>query len=124
MNESEREIRKLERELIEAILRRDSDFLNDILADDLSVITPFGDLANKSMMVKFDEKLVNESIVTDEIEVRIYDQTAIVTGRATLKSRYANQDLSGQYRFTRVYFRREAWQIIAYQATRIGVEKD
>jgi hypothetical protein len=58
MNEVE-EIRKLERELIEAILRRDSDFLNDILADDLSVITPFGDLVSKSMMVNFDENLVN-----------------------------------------------------------------
>jgi ketosteroid isomerase-like protein len=119
MNETE-EIRKIERELIEAILRRDSAFLNDILADDLSVITPFGDLASKSMMANFDEKLVNESIVTDEIKIRIYGETAIMTGRATLKSRYANQDLSGQYRLTRVYFKQEIWRIVAYQATRIA----
>ena len=119
MNESE-EIKKLERELIEAILRRDSDFLDDILAEDLSVITPFGDLANKAMTVKFDDNLVNESIVTDEIKIRIYGETAVVTGRATIKSRYANQDLSGQYRFTRVYFKRETWKIVAYQATRIA----
>jgi len=101
-------------------LRRDSAFLNDILADELSIITPFGDLFGKAMMVNFDEKLVNESMVTDEIKVRVYDRTAIVTGRATLKSRYENQDLSGQYRFTRVYLKQEKWRIVAYQATRIA----
>jgi uncharacterized protein (TIGR02246 family) len=120
MREGEQEIRNLERELIEAVLRRDSAFMNEIWADDASIITPFGDLFGKSMMLNFDEKLVNESIVTDEIEVRVYDATAIVTGRATIKSRYENLDLSGRYRFTRVYFKREAWRIIAYQATRIA----
>lgn len=123
MSETEREIRKLERELIEAILRRDSAFLNNIMADDLSAITPFGDLLGKAVMINFDDNLVNESIVTDEIKVRIYGDTAIVTGRATLQSRYANQDLSGQYRFTRVYFKqKENWRIVAYQATRIAEE--
>ena len=71
------------------------------------------------MMTNFDEKLANESIVTDEIKVKIYDKVAVVTGRAMLKSRYENQDLSGQYRFTRVYFKRVAWQIVACQATRM-----
>jgi ketosteroid isomerase-like protein len=60
--------------------------------------------------------------VTDEINVRVYGETAIATGRATLKSRYANQDLSGQYRFTRVYFKQETWKIVAYQATRIAAQ--
>lgn len=120
MEETEKEIRKLEKDLIEAILRRDFDFLNQILADELTAVTPFGDLLGKEMMTNFDEKLVNQSIVTDEIKVNIFEKTAVVTGRATIKSRYENQDLSGQYRFTRVYFKRDAWQIIAYQATRIA----
>ena len=119
MNQTESEIRELERELIEAILRREEDFLKLILADEATIITPFGELASKSMMTHFDENLVNESIKTDEIEVKIYDKTAVVTGRATLKSRYKEMDLSGQYRFTRIYLKRDAWQIIAYQATRI-----
>jgi hypothetical protein len=119
MNETEREIRKLERELIEAILRRDSAFLDALWANNASLITAFGDLVGKDMMINFDEKLVNESIVTDEIEVRIYDRTAVVTGRATIRSRYEDLDLSGQYRFTRVYLKQENWRIVAYQATRI-----
>ena len=119
MEKAEKEVRELERELIEAILRRDEDFLKRILADDLTVITPFGDFVGKAEMARFDEKLFNESIVTDEIVVRVYEQTAIVTGRATIKSRYEEQDLSGQYRFTRIYLKRDAWQIVAYQATRI-----
>jgi hypothetical protein len=119
MNQTEQEIRKLEDELIQAILRRDSGFLHKLLADEITVITPFGDLFGKSAMASFDENLVNESIITDEIEVKLYDKTVVVTGRATIKSRYQELDLSGQYRFTRIYLKREDWQIIAYQATRI-----
>jgi hypothetical protein len=120
MNQTEQEIRNLERELIQAILRRDSGFLHKILADEITVITPHGDLFGKSAMANFDENLVNESIITDEIEVKLYDKTVVVTGRATIKSRYQELDLSGQYRFTRIYLKREDWQIIAYQATRIA----
>lgn len=119
MNEIEAEIREIERELIAAILRRDSDFLNQILADEVTVINPFGDFVGKKRMTKFDENLVNESIVTDEIKVNVYENTAIATGRATLKSHYKDEDLSGEYRFTRVYVKKERWQIVAYQATRI-----
>ena len=120
MNQTEQEIRNLENELIQAILRRDSGFLHKLLADEITVITPFGDLFGKSVMASFDENLVNESIITDQIEVKLYDKTAVVTGRATIKSRYQELDLSGQYRFTRIYLKREDWQIIAYQATRIA----
>ena len=120
MEDAENEIRQLEKDLIAAILRRDEDFLKQILADELTVITPHGDFVDKERMSRFDEKLVNDSIVTDEIKVNVFGETAIATGRATIKSRYDKQDLSGQYRFTRVYLKRDAWQIIAYQATRIA----
>jgi hypothetical protein len=119
MKDFEPEIRDLEKNLIAAILRRDTEFLNDILADEVTVINPFGELATKGMMINFDPALVNESITTDEIKVNLYENTAVVTGRATLKSHYGETDLSGRYRFTRIYFKRERWQIIAYQATRI-----
>jgi ketosteroid isomerase-like protein len=119
MNEIEKEIRELERDLIAAVLRRDTDFLKQILADEITTINPRGDFYGKSVMINFDENLVNESIVTDEIKVAVYENTAVVTGRATVKSRYKEEDLSGKYRFTRVYVKKERWRIVAYQATRI-----
>jgi ketosteroid isomerase-like protein len=122
MQETEKEIRQIEKDLITAILRRDTDFLKKTLADELTFITPLGDLFGKQRMTRFDERLVNESIETDEIKVNVFGKTAVVTGRATIKSRYENQDLSGRYRFTRVYLKRDAWQIIAYHASRIAEE--
>jgi uncharacterized protein (TIGR02246 family) len=122
MSETGEEIRKLDDELATAVLRRDSAFMDGLWADEASVITPFGDLFGKDTMIHFDEKLVNESIVTGEIEVRVYDRTAaaVVTGRTTIKSRYEDLDLSGQYRFTRIYLKQEEdWRIVAYQAARI-----
>ncbi|HEY8558953.1 MAG TPA: nuclear transport factor 2 family protein [Pyrinomonadaceae bacterium] len=120
MENAEKEIRQLEKDLIAAILRRDAGFVERILAAELTYINPFGEIVGKEMMTNFDEKLVNESIETDEIKVNIFGTTAIVTGRASVKSRYKERDLSGRYRFTRVYLKRARWQIIAYHATRIA----
>jgi ketosteroid isomerase-like protein len=118
MNKAE-EAGRLERELIRAISRRDLSFLEKIPVADSTVITPFGGSANKAARLKFDEKSVSESITTDEIQARIVGDSAIVTGRATIKSRGGDLNLSGQYRFTRVYHKRENWRIVTYQTARV-----
>ena len=120
MSQDEEQIRRLEKELIAAILKHDSSTLNSILADDLTAITPMGDLFDKQKMANIDENLVQESIETDEIQVRVFDNAAVVTGRARVKGRFKDEDISGQFRYTRVYVRQqERWQMVAYQATRI-----
>lgn len=125
MNQFEEEVREVERGLVASILRRDSGALRRILADELTAITPLGELLGKSQMAGGveDEDLVNESIETGEIAVRVYGETAVVTGRAQVKSRYKERDFTGAYRYTRVYARRpEGWLLVAYQATRIADE--
>lgn len=123
MNESEEELRGLERELVGAVLRRDSAALRRILADELTFVTPFGDVFDKQAVANIDanEDLVNDSIELDDVRVRVYGEAAVVTGRATLKARVKGLDLSGQYRYIRVYATRDGrWQVVAYQATRIA----
>lgn len=124
-DETERELRELENELVGAVLRRDSSALRRILSDDLTFVTPFGDLFDKEAVADIgaNEDLVNDSIEIEDVRVRVYGEAAVVTGRATLKARVRDLDLSGQYRYVRVYARQDGrWQVVAYQATRIAVE--
>jgi ketosteroid isomerase-like protein len=124
-DETERELRELEGELVGAVLRRDSSALRRILSDDLTFVTPFGDVFDKAAVADIGDNtdLVNDSIEIDDVRVRVYGEAAVVTGRAALKARVKDLDLSGQYRYVRVYARQEGrWQVVAYQATRIAVE--
>ena len=116
-------LKQLEKQRSEALIKGDAGFLDRTTADDYSMITSSGQLRNKGRMmgdlksgeVKF------QSADVDDLEVRIYGDTAVVTGRHTQKAQSAGKDISGQYRFTRVYVKQKGqWKAVAYQATSIA----
>jgi ketosteroid isomerase-like protein len=61
-----------------------------------------------------------ESTKNDDMKVQVYGDTAIVTYRSTDKGKYKDFDISGQYRWTDVFVKRNGrWQIVSTQGTRI-----
>lgn len=61
-----------------------------------------------------------DSYSVDDVNVRVYGDTAVVTSRATLAGKRGDQVLSGQYRGTSVFVKKgEGWQVVASQSTRI-----
>ena len=53
--------------------------------------------------------------------MRIYGEAAVITGRSTIKAKVKGQDVSGEYRFTDVWIRRDdRSQAVASQVTRIA----
>jgi ketosteroid isomerase-like protein len=57
----------------------------------------------------------------DDMKVRIYGDTAVVTGRNMVKATYKDKDISGPYRFTDVFVKRDGrWQCVATQAVRVS----
>ena len=57
----------------------------------------------------------------DEQRVRVYGETAIVTGRATTVGQSPQGKIRGQFRYTRVYVRRDGqWKLVAFQGTPIS----
>jgi hypothetical protein len=55
------------------------------------------------------------------MKVRIYGNTAIVTGTDTEKSEYHGKDSSGKYLWTDVFvFRNGRWQAVSSQSTRLA----
>ena len=117
------QLKQMEKQRAEALMKGDAGFFDRTTADDYTMITASGALRNKrramgdlkSGAVKF------QSADVDELEVRVYGFAAVVTGRHTQKAQSAGNDISGLYRFTRVYVKQKGqWKAVAYQATRIS----
>ncbi len=119
----EQELIKLEQDRAQAVIRGDTAFLEQNTADDYTFITPRGTLMTKAQLLanlKSGEiKLQSQNL--DDLQVRVYGETAVLTGRSTQKGQFLGQDSSGQYRFTRVYVKQNGrWQSAAFQSTRIA----
>ena len=122
-HESHHEIDQLENSWRDDILHRNFAALAGLLSDDYIAITPNGMLQTK------DETLANlrsgavhfNSIEFSDRKVRFYGKTALVTSRAEVSGTGPEGDISGSYRYTRVYVRDEQgnWKIVSFEASRI-----
>ena len=55
-----------------------------------------------------------------DTRVRVYGDTAVVTSQAQVEGTNGTSDISGQYRYTRVYNRRLGqWKIVSFEASRM-----
>jgi len=61
------------------------------------------------------------SLELSDRKIRLYGTTALVISRAEVKGASAEGDMSGSYRYTRVYVRdaRGVWRIVSFEANRI-----
>ena len=117
----EQTIRQLEKERSQASLRGDITALERIIAEDFNAVGSSGAIRNKAQWLA-DHKsgvLKVESQTFDNVNVRVYGDAAVVTGLTTQKGQDRGKDISGQFRFTRVYVKRNGqWQIVATHNSR------
>ena len=118
----ERELTQLVNDLNAAIVKPDIAFLERVLSKDYVHYRPHGNIetraqyleARKSGSVDFD------SLVADEIKVRLYGDTAIVSYRSTAKGKDQDGAIDEQRRWTRVFVRKAGhWQLVHSQGTTI-----
>lgn len=111
----EEEIEQIEHELVGAFLKRDIKALDRILADEFIITDPHGPSFTKEQyLADLDAARVSfKSLVIDEIEVRVIENTAVVTGKATADGRSQDGPYKGQYSFMDVYLRKSSgWQAV------------
>jgi ketosteroid isomerase-like protein len=120
---TEEEIQELHNKLIQAQLNSDIAALDRLLADDHIFTNPLGVVQTKAQRlaeIQSGSRKLELFSVTD-VQVRVYGDTAVVTGRAMLKGQRQGQDISGQFRGIDVYVKKQGrWQVVAAQATRIA----
>jgi hypothetical protein len=119
---TESEIRQLESRRFQAMLKVDAEELNRLLADDLTYTHSSGAVATKSQLIdslKSGERKY-QAIEPEDLKVRLYGSTAVVTGRARLKTVSKGQESDFRVQFTDVYAKKNGhWQMVAWQSSRL-----
>ena len=121
-DKSKEEIRALENERNQAILKGDAATLERMTSDDYTFITLRGELRTKVEIVKgFSSGTFKyDSREISDLNIRIFGNAAVVTGLARQHGAENGKDYSGDYRFTRVYAKQDGrWLTVALQTTRI-----
>ena len=117
-----KEIEALEQQWRQAIITNNVGEMDHLLADDYVGISSNGTIENKSQALaqrRAGTVRISKLDISD-IHVRVYGDTAVVTSQADLVGTNGASDISGEYRYTRVYNRRLGqWKIVSFEASRM-----
>ena len=120
---AEEEIRQIEIEWGEAFERRNIATLDRLMSDEYILTDPLGNVRNKSeTLAAIQTNDVHfESSESDNVNVMINGDTAVVTGRSTFRGRYKGWSMTGRYQYTDVLVkRRGAWKAVSSHITALG----
>ncbi len=127
-HESRHEIDQLEEDWREATLKGNIAAMDALLADDYMAITAVGTLLSKDQTIANLRKgtMHFTSLELSDRKVRFYGTTAVVTSIAKVDGMTPEGDISGSYRYTRVYVRdpQGKWKIVSFEASRIREPDD
>jgi ketosteroid isomerase-like protein len=115
--EVSRVIRQLNDEWVRAVVARDQPTLERIMAEDFN----FTFLLDGDDRAQFISDVISgdlsvEQFNRDQVHVRVYGATAVLTCRDDARWQYKGRDISGTYKTIHVYAEREGrWQLVAAQ---------
>ena len=110
---------KLDRDLMDGMMKKDDSLMNRTATDDYIFVNPGGGLEIRSKTAGPGPTF--ESVNTEQVNVHVKGDTAILTGLATIKAKLPNgADISGPYRYMRVFVKQNGqWRLAAASATEI-----
>ena len=118
-----KEIEALEQQWRQAIISNNVSEMDHLLADDYIGISANGTVETKAQALALRKAGTVRITALDlnDLKVRVYgDDTAVVTSKADLEGTNGQSDISGNYRYTRVYNQRLGqWKTVSFEASRI-----
>lgn len=120
----EQALRKLSADIQAAVVDENLAFLENVLHPDYVHTRSNGVFYDRGQFlasVKRDEVEPNvnyEKLTSTDVAVRLYGDTAVLTGRSGIVSDDATSVLKGETRWTRIFLRQgSTWKLVAFQAT-------
>jgi hypothetical protein len=114
------ELSRLENVWNEAYVRTDADTLATLCADDLVVTMSNMQVLNKqqSLAILRSGKVRFERYETSDLRIRVYDNSAVITGLLKRTRIAQGNETNDEWRFTKVYIRIVGkWQVVAWHAS-------
>jgi CubicO group peptidase (beta-lactamase class C family) len=125
LSQSEQEVRKLEREWLDAYEQHDAVAMDRILADDFKLAHANGAVQTKAdilaeLKAARDSGRPEPKFSTEDVHSRVEGDTVILTGRFIQRMERDGQARTMEARYTDTYVKRQGhWQVVASQLTRI-----
>ena len=116
--EVEQHLREMNDEWVKALVRRDGQVLDRIMADDFYFAYPMeGDDKTQFIDDVTSGNVRVEYLNRENVTVRIWENTAAVTAKDSVKWFYNGREFSGHYKVVQVYARRDdRWRLVLVQA--------
>jgi ketosteroid isomerase-like protein len=106
----------------QAIVAKDEKAIAGNMAEDFRIIDGRGNVEDKAQFVAgvMDAKLVIDPYTVEDFEVRLYGDTALLSGRTRMTGKNGGESFTSHYRYIDIYVRRKgAWKIVSVQITRL-----
>ncbi len=126
----EQEIRKLLDVFAQAFAQVDTAILRNLIADDYVHTNLTGEVLNKAQWLERAKmrradlsagKFRIDHYSYDDVRIRIYRNTALVTGQATTLGFQEGKEFKSNLRFTNVWVKREVrWQRVAFHDSNLA----
>jgi ketosteroid isomerase-like protein len=111
----------MQHEIAAAIVARDIATLDHMHAADFTYIEGTGRVLNKAETLRSYEATRFRELTYDDLKVRRYGDTAVVTGRGRAVIERDGSAVEILARISRVHVRRRnKWEVVLYQVTRIA----
>ena len=116
---------RLEAEWNRAHVQGDASVLDRLYGGDVVIVVPGMRVMTKSDALGMLQpgRMTFDRYDTSELQVRVYDQMAIVTGRLRRTRVIADKKADDDWRFTKVYARRAGgWQVVSFHASNTATQ--
>lgn len=118
---AEEELLNVEGEFAEAIVKNDLEGIGRVVADDWIVIGPDGEIVDRPRFFEVIKSgaLTHDTMESDDFRVRVYGDSAVITGITRTKGKFMGQEFSTQERATDVFVKCDGrWQCVLTHLTR------
>jgi ketosteroid isomerase-like protein len=109
-------IKQVDHDRIQAQIGADAEALDRIYADDFIGIGPSGTVRTKAQVIAdfTSGDLTFQSITTDDVQVRVYGNAAVETGRSIMVGQDKGKAVPRDNRFTRVWIKQQGlWRLVS-----------
>ena len=124
LGRAEQAVAEVNRAWADAIARGDMETLDRLFADDMILTSASGELRNKAQEMndlRPSADIKTYFFNTDDVRVRVYGDSAVVTGHAKWRINLKGRDVDLERRYTMVLVRQKrGWRIVAQHLSHVS----